>query len=71
MRLIEKSIARNGTSGLIGKNNARNRSGIWIKTLIIEISKFLHPHLHFFRSGRRSFQSLALDKSLAISARRL
>jgi len=43
MRLIEKSIARSGTSGLTRKNNARNRSGIWIKTLIIEIAKFLHP----------------------------
>jgi hypothetical protein len=42
MRLIEKSIARGGTSGLTRKNNARNRSGIWIKTLIIEIAKFLH-----------------------------
>jgi len=42
MRLIEKSIARGGTSGLTRKNNARNRSSIWIKTLIIEIAKFLH-----------------------------
>jgi hypothetical protein len=43
MRLVEKSIARSGTSGLIRENSARNPSGIWIKTLTIEISKFLHP----------------------------
>ncbi len=62
MRVVEKSIARSGTSGLIRKNGARKPFRIWLYQIP-------RSRLHIFRSGRRPSHNLALDRHLAISAR--